>query len=176
MTEATSRRCPSDAGAGDPDLITRFGWTASFRNRTPDTLPEVDAAIASLPARAFRPLSGGRTPRCSGQKERGRAERSWYAVQDTTVYPLSEEELVSLLDDPKVTLDVFDSAPLYARAMAAGSWGSSIVWDGKLAAYLLDASASHYLLTTLATSYHARSAFSCEEYPDAGSWQTCSPE
>ena len=52
--------------------------------------------------------------------------------------------------------------------MAAGSWGSSIVWDGKLAAYLLDASASHYLLTTLATSYHARSAFSCEEYPDAG--------
>ena len=84
------------------------------------------------------------------------------------IYPLSEEELVSLLDDPKVTLDVFDSAPLYARAMAAGSWGSSIVWDGKLAAYLLDASASHYLLTTLATSYHARSAFSCEEYPDAG--------
>ena len=93
---------------------------------------------------------------------------AWYAVQDITVYPLSEEELVSLLDDPKVTLDVFDSAPLYARAMAAGSWGSSIVWDGKLAAYLLDASASHYLLTTLATSYHARSAFSCEEYPDAG--------
>jgi len=93
---------------------------------------------------------------------------AWYAVQDTTVYPLSEEELVSLLDDPRVTLDVFDSAPLYARAMAAGSWGSSIVWDGKLAAYLLDASASHYLLTTLATSYHARSAFSCEEYPDAG--------
>ena len=57
--------------------------------------------------------------------------------------------------------------PSHARAMAAGSWGSSIVWDGKLAAYLLDASASHYLLTTLATSYHAKSAFSCEEYPDA---------
>ena len=41
-------------------------------------------------------------------------------------------------------------------------------FDTALAAYLLDASASHYLLTTLATSYHARSAFSCEEYPDAG--------
>ena len=103
-----------------------------------------------------------------GKKSAVVQPEAWYAVQDTTVYPLSEEELVSLLDDPKVTLDVFDSAPLYARAMAAGSWGSSIVWDGKLAAYLLDASASHYLLTTLATSYHARSAFSCEEYPDAG--------
>ena len=93
---------------------------------------------------------------------------SWYAVQDTTVYPLEDADLVRLLDNADVTLDVFNSAPLYAKAMAAGGWGSSIVWDGKLAAYLLDASASHYLLTTLATSYHARSAFSCEEYPDAG--------
>ena len=107
-------------------------------------------------------------PAVLGKKSAVVQPEAWYAVQDTTVYPLSEEELVSLLDDPRVTLDVFDSAPLYARAMAAGSWGSSIVWDGKLAAYLLDASASHYLLTTLATSYHARSAFSCEEYPDAG--------
>ena len=92
-------------------LITRFGLDGIVPEQDPDTLPEVDAAIASLPA---------------------------------------------------------EPSPLYARAMAAGSWGSSIVWDGKLAAYLLDASASHYLLTTLATSYHARSAFSCEEYPDAG--------
>lgn len=49
-----------------------------------------------------------------------------------------------LLDDPAVTLDVFDSAPLYALAMAHGGWGGDIVWDGKLAAYLLDASASKY--------------------------------
>ena len=93
---------------------------------------------------------------------------SWYAVQDTTVYPLSEEELVSLLDDPKVTLDVFDSAPLYARAMAAGSWGSSIVWDGKLTAYLLDASASKYQISELIPAYKAAAAFTCTDYPDAG--------
>ena len=101
---------------------------------------------------------------------------AWYAVQDTTVYPLSEEELVSLLDDPKVTLDVFDSAPLYARAMAAGSWGSSIVWDGKLAAYLLDASASHYLLTTLATSYLQNRRSPVRSTPMPVSWLTCSPK
>ena len=88
------------------------------------------------------------------------------------MYPLSEEELVSLLDDPKVTLDVFDSAPLYARAMAAGSWGSSIVWDGKLAAYLLDASASHYLPP--ATMQGQRSPVRSTPMPV--SWQTCSPE
>ena len=149
-------------------LITRFGLDGIVPERDPDTLPEVDAAIASLPAEPSGHYLVAARPAVLGKKSVIVQPEAWYAVQDTTVYPLSEEELVSLLDDPKVTLDVFDSAPLYARAMAAGSWGSSIVWDGKLAAYLLDASASHYLLTTLATSYHARSAFSCEEYPDAG--------
>ena len=150
-------------------LITRFGLDGIVPEQDPDTLPEVDAAIASLPAEPSGHYLVAARPAVLGKKSTIVQPEAWYAVQDTTVYPLSEEELVSLLDDPKVTLDVFDSAPLYARAMAAGSWGSSIVWDGKLAAYLLDASASHYLLTTLATSYHARSAFSCEEYPDAGS-------
>ena len=149
-------------------LITRFGLDGIVPEQDPDTLPEVDAAIASLPAEPSGHYLVAARPAVLGKKSSVVQPEAWYAVQDTTVYPLSEEELVSLLDDPKVTLDVFDSAPLYARAMAAGSWGSSIVWDGKLAAYLLDASASHYLLTTLATSYHARSAFSCEEYPDAG--------
>ena len=149
-------------------LITRFGLDGIVPEQDPDTLPEVDAAIASLPAEPSGHYLVAARPVVLGKKSAVVQPEAWYAVQDTTVYPLSEEELVSLLDDPKVTLDVFDSAPLYARAMAAGSWGSSIVWDGKLAAYLLDASASHYLLTTLATSYHARSAFSCEEYPDAG--------
>ena len=149
-------------------LITRFGLDGIVPEQDPDTLPEVDAAIASLPAEPSGHSLVAARPAVLGKKSAVVQPEAWYAVQDTTVYPLSEEELVSLLDDPKVTLDVFDSAPLYARAMAAGSWGSSIVWDGKLAAYLLDASASHYLLTTLATSYHARSAFSCEEYPDAG--------
>ena len=149
-------------------LITRFGLDGIVPEQDPDTLPEVDAAIASLPAEPSGHYLVAARPAVLGKKSVVVQPEAWYAVQDTTVYPLSEEELVSLLDDPKVTLDVFDSAPLYARAMAAGSCGSSIVWDGKLAAYLLDASASHYLLTTLATSYHARSAFSCEEYPDAG--------
>ena len=152
-------------------LIPRFGLDNVAPATAPEEVPTEEAEIGILPLTpaghylvAARPAVTGK----QGTRNVVLQPESWYAVQDTTVYPLSEEELVSLLDDPKVTLDVFDSAPLYARAMAAGSWGSSIVWDGKLAAYLLDASASHYLLTTLATSYHARSAFSCEEYPDAG--------
>ena len=63
---------------------------------------------------------------------------------------------------------MFNAAPLYAKAMAAGGWGSSIVWDGKLAAYLLDASASKYQISELTASYRAAAAFTCADYPDAG--------
>ena len=73
-----------------------------------------------------------------------------------------------LLDNADVTLEVFNAAPLYAKAMAAGGWGSSIVWDGKLAAYLLDASASKYQISELTASYRAAAAFTCADYPDAG--------
>ena len=93
---------------------------------------------------------------------------SWYAVQDTTVYPLEDADLLRLLDNADVTLDVFNSAPLYAKAMAAGGWGSSIVWDGKLAAYLLDASASKYQISELIPAYKTAAAFTCTDYPDAG--------
>ena len=93
---------------------------------------------------------------------------SWYAVQDATVYPLEDADLVRLLDNADVTLDVFNAAPLYAKAMAANGWGSSIVWDGKLAAYLLDASASKYQISELIPAYKATAAFTCTDYPDAG--------
>ena len=93
---------------------------------------------------------------------------SWYAVQDCTVYPLENADLMRLLDNADVTLEVFNAAPLYAKAMAAGGWGSSIVWDGKLAAYLLDASASKYQISELTASYRAAAAFTCADYPDAG--------
>ena len=149
-------------------LITRFGLDGIVPEQDPDTLPEVDAAIASLPAEPSGHYLVAARPAVLGKKSAVVQPEAWYAVQDTTVYPLSEEELVSLLDDPKVTLDVFDSAPLYARAMAACNWGSSIVWDGKLAAYLLDASASKYNLSELIIRYRADAAFTCEAWPDAG--------
>ena len=152
-------------------LITRFGLDGIVPEQDPDTLPEVDAAIASLPAEpsghylvAARPAVTGK----QGTRNVVLQPESWYAVQDTTVYPLEDADLVRLLDNADVTLDVFNSAPLYAKAMAAGGWGSSIVWDGKLAAYLLDASASKYQISELIPAYKAAAAFTCTDYPDAG--------
>ena len=153
-------------------LIQRFGLggiaPANLEEETAN-LPE--AEIAPLPLTpAGHYLVASRPPVIGKQGVHNVVlqPESWYAVQGTTVYPLEDAELVRLLDDPDVTLDVFNSAPLYAKAMAAGGWGSSIVWDGKLAAYLLDASASKYQVGELVPSYKAAAAFTCTDYPDAG--------
>ena len=154
-------------------LIPRFGLDGVAPEAAPEEqsveLPE--AELAALPLApsghylvASRPAVMGK----QGTRNVILQPESWYAVQDTTVYPLEDADLLRLLDNADVTLDVFNSAPLYARAMAAGGWGSSIRWDGKLAAYLLDASASKYQVGELVPSYKAAAAFTCADYPDAG--------
>ena len=153
-------------------LITRFGLNGiapAAQEEETANLPE--AAVEALPLTpaghylvASRPAVMGK----QGVRNVILQPESWYAVQDTTVYPLEDADLLRLLDNADVTLDVFDSAPLYAKAMAAGGWGSSIQWDGKLAAYLLDASASKYQISVLIPVYKAAVAFTCADYPDAG--------
>ena len=154
-------------------LIPRFGLDGVAPEAAAEEqaveLPEAD--LASLPLTpaghylvAARPAVTGK----QGTRNVVLQPESWYAVQDTTVYLLEDAELLRLLDNADVTLDVFNSAPLYAKAMAAGGWGSSIVWDGKLAAYLLDASASKYQISELIPAYKAAAAFTCTDYPDAG--------
>ena len=153
-------------------LIPRFGLDGVAPEAAEEQAIELpEAKLTPLPLTpaghylvAARPAVTGK----QGTRNVVLQPESWYAVQDTTVYPLEDTDLVRLLDNADVTLDVFNSAPLYAKAMAAGGWGSSIVWDGKLAAYLLDASASKYQISELIPAYKAAAAFTCTDYPDAG--------
>ena len=153
-------------------LIPRFGLDGVAPEAAEEQAVELpEAELAPLPLTpaghylvAARPAVTGK----QGTRNVVLQPESWYAVQDTTVYPLEDADLLRLLDNADVTLDVFNSAPLYAKAMAAGGWGSSIVWDGKLAAYLLDASASKYQISELIPAYKAAAAFTCTDYPDAG--------
>ena len=152
-------------------LIPRFGLDGIAPAAAEEEQPAEEAELAALPLTpaghylvASRPAVMGK----QGSRNVLLQPETWYAVQGSTVYPLEDADLVRLLDNADVTLDVFNSAPLYAKAMAAGGWGSSIVWDGKLAAYLLDASASKYQIGELVTSYRAAAAFTCADYPDAG--------
>ena len=154
-------------------LIPRFGLDgiAPAAPEEEDGIELAEAELEALPLTpsgtylvASRPAVMGK----QGTRNVVLQPESWYAVQDCTVYPLEDTDLVRLLDNADVTLEVFNAASLYAKAMAAGGWGSSIVWDGKLAAYLLDASASKYQIGELVSSYRASAAFTCADYPDAG--------
>ena len=154
-------------------LIPRFGLDGVAPEAAPEEqaaeLPE--AELAALPLAPFGHYLVASRPAVMGKQGTRNVvlqPENWYAVQDCTVYPLEDADLVRLLDNADVTLEVFNAAPLYAKAMAAGGWGSSIVWDGKLAAYLLDASASKYQISELTASYRAAAAFTCADYPDAG--------
>ena len=154
-------------------LIPRFGLDGVAPEAAAEEqaveLPEADLAPLPLtPAGHYLVASRPAVTGKQGTRNVVLQPESWYAVQDATVYPLEDADLLRLLDDADVTLDVFNSAPLYAKAMAAGGWGSSIVWDGKLAAYLLDASASKYQISELIPAYKAAAAFTCTDYPDAG--------
>ncbi len=124
-------------------------------------LPEIPAGLYYV---APRPAIIGK----QGNRYVVNRPEHWYAVQGNNVYPLNDDDFDRLLDNSDVQLEVFNSAPLYAHAMAAGGWGASIVWDGKLAAYLLDASAAKYNIDELVIAYKAEPAFHCEDWPEAG--------
>ena len=100
---------------------------------------------------------------CLGQNGDG----SWYAVQDGQVFLPDADRLAALLDGD-TELWVFDAKPLYHLALERGGIGKAIHFDGKLAAYLLNPSASGYAVKNLAGEYDVTPAFSCEAAPNAG--------
>lgn len=96
-----------------------------------------------------------------------RQDDRWFAVQGQTLVELDRDCLPALLDS-SCKLRVFDSKPLYRMALEAGGIGESILFDGKLAAYLLNPSAAGYQPDQLAAEYGVKARFVSEEYPLAG--------
>ena len=157
-------------------LITRFGLDGIVPEQDPDT-PAGGGRSHCVPARrAFRPLSGGRTPRRSGQKKaRSCSRRPGTPCRTPPCIP-SEEELVSLLDDPKVTLDVFDSAPStpepWPQAAGAAASSGTASWPPTCWTLPLPTICSPPLPP--ATMQGQRSPVRSTPMPV--SWQTCSPK
>lgn len=95
---------------------------------------------------------------------------AWYAVQtgaSPVVYHTTPERLAALLDSD-AEIWAFDAKPLFHMALDAGAEGRAVRFDGKLAAYLLNPSASAYHVKELSAEYSILPAFHCEAYPDAG--------
>lgn len=141
-------------------LVERWGLNESSSTVSEKPLPQVEAQ--PLPF-----LVSGRIylARVATKDDTG----SWYAVQlqpSPAVYFLDDSRLTTLLDSD-AELWAFDSKPLFHLALADGKVGASLCFDGKLAAYLLNPSASKYEVASLAAEYGIIPDFSCPEYPDA---------
>ncbi len=95
------------------------------------------------------------------------ADGGWYAVQGQEVYLPDTDRLAALLDSD-AEIWAFDAKPLYRLALEQGHIGKALHFDGKLAAYLLNPSASSYAVKSLAAEYGVAAAFHCEASPDAG--------
>lgn len=93
-------------------------------------------------------------------------QEHWYAVQNQSVYLLDEPSLVRLLES-SAELWVFDAKSLYHIALAHDGVGRAIVFDAKLAAYLLNPAASSYAVDNLAAEYGIAAQFLCPEAPQA---------
>ena len=136
----------------------------------------LDESTAAMPAADLEQLEAQPLPLAlSGQYFVAQVptkdvDGAWYAVQnqpEPAVYCLDDATLTALLDSESEVW-AFDSKPLYRRALTAGGIGKAIRFDGKLAAYLLNPSASKYEVSSLAAEYGIASAFVCAEFADAG--------
>ena len=99
-------------------------------------------------------------------------QEQWFAVQGKNVYSIDEEQLAEILANSFLQLRVFDAKPLYKFAFQQGIHCDNIVFDGKLAAYLLNPSASSYTIAQLAEEYHAETEFFCPQCHESGSIQS----
>ena len=90
-------------------------------------------------------------------------------VDRDSVYTSSIDsaEFLELLCSEACEKRCFDAKPLLRAALEAGREGKAVIFDAKLAAYLLNPAASGYDVQHLAAQYGVRPAFSCE-YAEAG--------
>ena len=154
--------------SGDPAAAARLLADLEMHKLTVRWgLDEGSAAAAEVLAELPAVTPGAMPETPSGRFYLAQSEKGWYAVQGQQVFLPTEDELAALLDS-EAELWVFDAKPLYHIALDAGGVGAAVKFDGKLAAYLLNPSASDYKVSELAAEYGAAPAFLCEEIPDAG--------
>ncbi len=119
------------------------------------------APLARADAAPFEKIEGPVCVCASGEK--------YLIVQNSSVYTCGIESasFLEMLCDETVEKRCFDAKPLYRACLAAGREAKGIIFDAKLAAYLLNPSASEYTVLHLAAEYGASPAFECE-YAEAG--------
>ncbi len=127
----------------------------------PAPAPEDAPALPVVAAQPLTALQGGVCLCAAGD--------DILIVQDNHVYTsrIDDAALLALLCDAEVLKRCFDAKPFYRACLAHGHKAAGIVFDAKLAAYLLNPSASAYAVPRLAAEYGVAPAFA-SDWPEAG--------
>ncbi len=170
-TDAPVETDPAAYVRGTADAAAAIQILAGLEMHTMAARWGLDAQAGAAPAAPLPELEPEPMPFLfSGRYCLACGEDGWYAVQTgetPALYLLAEETLPALLDsDAEVW--AFDAKPLYHLALDAGGVGKAIRFDGKLAAYLLNPSATKYEIAPLAADYGAAPLFACADCPAAG--------
>ncbi len=82
-------------------------------------------------------------------------------VENSNIYTISaeSEEFINLLCDESIKKYCFEAKPLYHLALKRGKTAKGIVFDAKIAAYLLQPDAKTYTALQLAQSYGVKPLF-----------------
>ncbi|MEG1568449.1 MAG: DNA polymerase I [Oscillospiraceae bacterium] len=120
----------------------------------------------ALSTAALPSVEASDLPKLSGKVYVALSGNVGICVQEETIYTASEESLVKLLADNDAEKLVFDAKPLYRLALKHGADAANITFDAKLAAYLINPSASDYTVVQLAAEYGIEPTYN-SEYPEA---------
>ena len=141
-------------------MVARWGLEEGSAPAAADTAPLETVEPSPLPL-----LLEGRFYAAQSASKEG--DSAWYLVQGKDVYLPDADRLAAILDGD-AEIWAFDAKPLYRLALEHGGIGKALRFDGKLAAYLLNPSASGYEVHSLAAEYGVHADFTCEATPDAG--------
>ena len=141
-------------------MVARWGLEEGAAPAAADTAPLETVEPSPLPL-----LLEGRFYAAQSASKEG--DSAWYLVQGKDVYLPDADRLAAILDGD-AEIWAFDAKPLYRLALEHGGIGKALRFDGKLAAYLLNPSASGYEVHSLAAEYGVHADFTCEATPDAG--------
>lgn len=153
----------SDYKRSDGDPISAAGILQSLemdsiisRLQLEKARPAVAAATAeSVCLSEFTGVADGRVYIDLSQKE-------IFGCSGGRVFALSEQQAVALARDKSVKKYCFDYKRL-ARLCCGGEQPQGIVFDARLAAYLLNPLASGYEIEQLSAAYHAQPVIECRE-------------
>ncbi|MEG2770477.1 MAG: DNA polymerase, partial [Oscillospiraceae bacterium] len=91
-------------------------------------------------------------------------DNAFIVVENDGVYKANADNkaLLELFKNNECEIFAFDAKPIYRLALSKGFSAKNIVFDGKLAAYLLNPSASEYSLVRLAGEYGIKKEYNCD--------------